>query len=163
MRDDPSFGLRQTVDVTLRALSPGVNDPTTAQDGIFHAAAVVTEFLHRVPPPAVRKTKDGGKLILNESHDYDSIVRLGFDEARICAASSPTVALYLLEALRLIRESLCANGRPGRAPEIERQARLIEANILQVNHVEDDRKFIQKARSDRFDSKNFWNRGLWGV
>lgn len=39
LRLDPAYGLRELVDVTLRALSPGVNDPTTAQDGIFHSAA----------------------------------------------------------------------------------------------------------------------------
>lgn len=154
-RNDPTYGLRQLVDVVLRALSPGVNDPTTAQDGIFHVAAVVAEFLHRVPPPAVVETKDGtnGRLILNEQNDYDSIVRLGFDEARVCASSSPTVALYILEALRLIRDSLISAGRPKRAPEIERQARLVEEGILNSRHLKEDEDFIAKARRSRFSDK----------
>jgi len=152
MQRDAPYGLRQLVDVVLRALSPGVNDPTTAQDGIFHITAIVTEFLHRVPPPAVLETDDGGKLILNEQHDYDSIVRLGFNEARICASSSPTVALYILEALRLIRESLKAAGRPGRAPEIERQAKLVVESIEKHPHTEADHESIVKAKHDRFDT-----------
>lgn len=60
MRDDPLFGLRQIVDLTLRPPSPGVTDPTTAQDGIFHAAAVVIEFLQREPPPSVSRIRMTG-------------------------------------------------------------------------------------------------------
>ncbi|HVL93318.1 MAG TPA: DUF2254 family protein, partial [Acidimicrobiales bacterium] len=36
MQQDVSYGVRQLADVALRALSPGINDPTTAQDAIFH-------------------------------------------------------------------------------------------------------------------------------
>jgi uncharacterized membrane protein len=150
LRSDASYGLRQLVDVVLRALSPGVNDPTTAQDGIFHIAAVVTEFLRRVPPGKVMETDDGGKLFCPEQQDYDRIVRLAFEEVRVCAAGSPIVAVYLLEALRLIRESLQAFGRPRRAPEIERQARLVEEGIRNASHIKEDYDLIAKARQDRF-------------
>lgn len=153
IRCDATYGLRQLVDIILRALSPGVNDPTTAQDGIFHVTAVVTEFLHRKVPQSIRTNSRGGKLVLNEQQDYDSIVRMAFDEARVCAASSPTVALYLLESLRLIRESLQAGGYPQRAPEIERQARLIEECIRNNSaNINDDHDMIARARQDRFDT-----------
>jgi uncharacterized membrane protein len=153
IRCDATYGLRQLVDIILRALSPGVNDPTTAQDGIFHSTAVVTEFLHRKIPKSIRTNKRGGKLILNEQQDYDGIVRLAFEEARVCASSSPTVALYLLESLRLIRESLQAGGYPERAPEIERQARLIEECIRNnTSNINDDHDMIARARQDRFDT-----------
>lgn len=153
MRCDPSFGLRQIVDIILRALSPGINDPTTAQDGIFHATAVVTEFCHRKIPQSVLHNKHGGRLVLNEEHDYDSIVRLAFDEVRACASSNVTVALYLLESLRLIRESLQAGGYPFRAPEIERQARLIEENVRNnSSNIREDHEMIVNARQDRFDT-----------
>jgi uncharacterized membrane protein len=153
MRSDASYGLRQLVDVTLRALSPGVNDPTTAQDGIFHAAAVVIEFLQRVPPEPVITTENGGKLFVKEQHDYDSIVRLAYDEVRQFAVSSPTVGLYLLESLRMIRDSLAASGHPQRAPEIERQARLLDEGTRNANHVAADHQFITKAKRERFDLK----------
>ena len=152
MRDDPSFGLRQLVDVTLKALSPGVNDPTTAQDSIFHAAGVVVEFLLRNPPPSVIKCKDhDGELILDKQNTHDDIVKLAYNEVRVCSATSPTVCLYLVESLRLIRESLTASGFPDRAPEIERQVQLIEANCRQVSsHISADLEFMARVRSDRF-------------
>ena len=49
MQQDVSYGLRQLADVALKALSPGINDPTTAQDSIFHAAAVLAEILRARP------------------------------------------------------------------------------------------------------------------
>jgi uncharacterized membrane protein len=153
IRCDPSFGLRQLVDIIIRALSPGINDPTTAQDGIFHVTAVVTEFCHRKIPESIRRNEHEGKLILNEQHDYDSLVRLAFDEVRTCASSNPTVALYILESLRLIRESLQAGGFPHRAPEIERQARLIEECIRHdAANIHDDHETIVQARQDRFST-----------
>ena len=154
MRDDPSFGLRQIVDVTLKALSPGVNDPTTAQDGIFHAAGIVVEFLLRVPPPAVLSCPHhDGQLILDKQQTHDDIVRLAYNEVRVCAATSPTVCLYLIESLRMIRESLTAAGYAveQHAPEIERQVQLIEANCRQVaSHITADHEFMAKVRADRF-------------
>jgi len=149
-RDDAGYGLRQIVDVSLRALSPGINDPTTAQDAIFHAAAVVLEFLRRRPPSSVRVTPSGGRLVLGEEHTYNSIVLLAYDEVRRCAASSPTVCVYLLESLRQIRESLKAQGLEDRAPEIERQAHLIEQGCLLSQQVDADHQFIRQARIDRF-------------
>ena len=160
MRLDPSYGLRELVDVTLRALSPGVNDPTTAQDGIFHAAAVVIEFLKRNPPPHRYMTPQGGVLILGEQQDHDGIVRLAYDEARKCAASSPTVCVYLMESLRLIRESLRAQGLEFRAPEIERQVRLIEEGCLRTNQIKDDHLFITQARKDRFSDNDLMIHGV---
>jgi len=150
MRDDPAFGLRQIVDVTLRALSPGVNDPTTAQDGIFHAAAIVIEFLQREPPPTIIKTEHGGELILDEQQTHDGIVKLAYNEVRVCAGTSPTVCMYLIESLRLIRESLVNGGFKDRAPEIERQVQLIEAGCQNASHVHFDHEFVSKVVRDRF-------------
>jgi uncharacterized membrane protein len=39
--EDPGFGLMQLVDVAVRALSPSVNDPTTAVHAIGHLASLV--------------------------------------------------------------------------------------------------------------------------
>lgn len=151
MRDDPSFGLRQTVDVILRALSPGINDPTTAQDGIFHAASLVLEFLTRDPPPSVIKTKNNGRLLLTKQQTHDKIVKLAYNEIRVCAASSPTVCLYLIESLRLIRSSLSSMGLGDRAPEIERQVQLIEGNFQKItSHVDADYEAVARTRVDGF-------------
>ena len=42
---DIGYGLRQLVDVTIRALSPSVNDPTTAVHALSHISAVLCQML----------------------------------------------------------------------------------------------------------------------
>ncbi len=81
MQQDASYGLRQLADVPLKALSPGVNEPTTAQDAIFHAAAVLYELLHHDPPPRQRIGDTGQRLVLAQA-THDDLVGLAFDETR---------------------------------------------------------------------------------
>lgn len=45
--EDPAFGLVQLVDIAVRALSPSVNDPTTAVHAIGHLAAMTAKITHR--------------------------------------------------------------------------------------------------------------------
>ena len=44
MQQDIEFGLIQLTDIAVRALSPGVNDPSTASDVIVHLGSVMTEL-----------------------------------------------------------------------------------------------------------------------
>lgn len=105
MQQDLSYGLRQVVDVALRALSTGVNDPTTAQDAIFHAAAILRGLLGS---PSVRVVEGdaGRRVLVPEAVRPDELVGLAFDEVRLGAAAQPSVCIYLLEAIRLVLEAV---------------------------------------------------------
>src|SRR5690606_38668981 len=118
MQQDVGYGLRQLSDVALRALSPGVNDPTTAQDAILHIAAVLTQLLRRQPPPHVRITAGGGRLVLTEEPAHDDLVRGAVEELRRAAAPHPSVCIYLLEALHQTRSALECEGLGARAPAL---------------------------------------------
>jgi uncharacterized membrane protein len=48
---DVDFGLRQLADIALRAVSPGVNDPTTAVTAIGYMRVVLTRLAERADPP----------------------------------------------------------------------------------------------------------------
>ena len=121
MQQDPSYGIRQLADVALIALSPGVNDPTTAQDAIFHIADVLREVFDRdLPPEAMRGERDR-QLIDAEAPTHGAILKLAFDEIRRASVSYPTVCIYLLEALHLLELSLAAPD-PDRIAPLHRQA-----------------------------------------
>jgi len=53
---DLGFGLRQLSDGSTKALSPGINDPTTAVHAIGHASALLRELAARCPGPLVLGT-----------------------------------------------------------------------------------------------------------
>ena len=122
---DVAYGVRQLADVALRALSPGVNDPTTAQDAMFHLGSVLRELCAMRPPPARRAMPDHRTLLVAEGPTHEDLVGQAFDEVRIASTEQPTVSIYLLEIIRLLVDSLDdEDSRHCRAPLL-RQARLI--------------------------------------
>ena len=84
-QQDVAYGIRQLADVALKALSPGINDPTTAQDALFHLGGVLREVLIRVPPPARRQMADDRVLELHEEHTHERLIALAFEEIRLAA------------------------------------------------------------------------------
>ncbi|MEQ8719181.1 MAG: DUF2254 domain-containing protein [Acidimicrobiales bacterium] len=151
MQHDVSYGLRQLADVALKALSPGIHDPTTAQDAIFHIAAVLTELLHRDPPPFVRDGVDGARIVVAQQPTHDDLVRLAFDETRRAAVAQPTVCIYLLEALHLISEALHSAGLSDRCGPLVEQARLIAKGAsMSADLLAEDIESVQVAHAKRF-------------
>ncbi|MFN7149366.1 MAG: DUF2254 family protein, partial [Microthrixaceae bacterium] len=142
------------VDVGVRALSTGVNDPTTAQDAIFHMAAVVTEMLRHDPPPLGGCWERGGPL-LGPTPSHDDVVALAFDELRRSAVAHPTVAVYLLQAIDLIRQALELEGLGARVEPLERQADLVARGTDAVDDLlPEDRAVVRRAHERRNGVRN---------
>ncbi len=149
MQQDISFGLRQLADVALKALSPGVNDPTTAQDAIFHCAAVLGELLRRHPPSTAAPRDGCGRVVLLHQDTHEDLICLAFDEVRQAAATMPTVCIYLLQALELLTEVLDA-GPSERRQALHRQATLVVAGCAAANNLPADLRDVQNAYQLRF-------------
>lgn len=152
MQQDVSFGLRQLADVALKALSPGINDPTTAQDAIFHSAAALAELLRRDPVSPVRSKDDGGRVVLVHQPTDDDLIRLAFDEVRRAAAAMPGVCIYLLEALELLTETLDTS-RTDRAESLRHQAELVVAGCAAADNLPADVREVEQAFQKRFASR----------
>lgn len=144
MQQDVTFGLRQLVDVSVKALSPGINDPTTAQDAIFHTAAVLSELLRHDPPPAVTIDRSR-RLVMAQQPSHRELVQLAYDEPRRAAASHPTVCLYLLATLDSLIETLNAAGLERRITELDRQARLVAEGCGRSTPLGDDIESVKDA------------------
>lgn len=121
---DLGFGLRQLSDIALRALSPAVNDPTTAVQCLDR----IVEFLAAVaarPLGAVhhRDSKGAVRLVQNVP-GWTDLVDLGLSEIRGCAAASPQVSRRMLagidDLLRLVPDER-------RAPLERHRALLVQA------------------------------------
>ncbi len=125
MQQDVTYGVRQLADVALKALSPGINDPTTAQDALFHLGAVVRELLVRTPPARHMTGRDGRVLLLPQALTHEELVGLAFDEVRLAAVGQPTVQIYILEILELLSSSLEADHRTDALAALRVQADLV--------------------------------------
>lgn len=146
MQQDVSFGLRQLTDVTLKALSPSVNDPTTAQDAIFHTASVLGELLRRRPPAIAA---DRCRVVLTHEPTHEDLIGLAFDEVRRAAAPLPAVGIYLLEALVLLVDST-GDLSPGIRAALLRQARLVVEGCAASDNLPADVQEVERAFVQRF-------------
>ncbi len=102
MQQDVAFGIRQIVDIALKAISPAVNDPTTAMNCIDHLGAILTKLAGRSMHETHRSDgADQDRLFLNKRNFHD-LVRLAFDQIRHYGAGDHIVVLRLLDALMQI-------------------------------------------------------------
>ncbi|NNE10616.1 MAG: DUF2254 domain-containing protein [Ilumatobacter sp.] len=150
MQQDVGYGLRQLADVALKALSPGINDPTTAQDALFHLGSVLHEALEHRPPRRRQSMDDDRVLLLPEATTHRDLVNLAFDEVRLAARGLPRVCLYLLELISLIDESLGDVITDDAREALRSQARLIRDGADGADLSDHDRRRVTDAWEQRF-------------
>ena len=124
---DVAYGIQQLVDITLKALSPGINDTTTAIMAIDHLGAICARLACRDFPARMRS--DGEVLrVLVLSADFETYVRLAFDLARINAKGNHAVLRRILRALALVGNNVVHD---------ERKAVLQEQALLLLDRAND--------------------------
>lgn len=80
MDEDVGFGLRQLVDIAERALSPGVNDPTTAVQVLDQLHDLLRRLATRPLLPRRRVAEDGNILVEVPQPGFRQYLELGVDE-----------------------------------------------------------------------------------
>jgi uncharacterized membrane protein len=98
---DILFGVRQLVDIALRALSPGVNDVTTALMVVNELGAVAhaVAFSHAGPTDGYRERQQGRVVVLLPRIGLRTLMENAFDEIPRAAATQPRVLARLVEVL----------------------------------------------------------------
>lgn len=100
MQSDVEFGLQQLADIGLRALSPGVNDPTTAAVIVDHLAALAIQLANRGEPDAVREGDDGTVRLILSAPSFEALVATAFEQIRHYGSDNPAFARYLASTLQ---------------------------------------------------------------
>ena len=121
---DPAFGIRQLVDIALRALSPGINDPTTAVDVIQHLKIPLREILLSEPPERIFPGPDLQRVFLPEAPSRSDHIHAAFSEIRLAAATQPAVLRAILEASVELLGELEEEDIAGRGTALAEEARL---------------------------------------
>ena len=123
---DIAFPVRQLADIALKGLSPGINDPTTAENAIDAMGSFLVEFVSCDRPCPVRVDEAGEPRLIALAPDLDDLIRLGFEQVRISAATHPTISGRMLVLLEIVEQACERQGFE--STEIPRQRRLIEPN-----------------------------------
>jgi uncharacterized membrane protein len=123
MLDDPTYGIRQLADVALVALSPGRNDPTTAEEAIFQLARVLGHALAAELPPVASECSDRRRIIRDHPPSPTSLLSLAYEQISRAAHDHPSVLQSLATALSLVHGSLLSAGLADRAETVAHAAR----------------------------------------
>ena len=116
---DPAFVLRMLVDIAIRALSPAVNDPTTAVQVLDRVETLLVELAGRHPGPSIVVDDDGRARARVTAPRWSAYVELGLMEIRRYGADSPQVARRLTALYDRLGE-VAADGERGRV-DLERR------------------------------------------
>ena len=121
VHQDCAFGIRQIVDMALRALSPGFNDTTTAIMCVDYLTAILGRLSSRNIPSSHRY-EDGELRIIAIGPTFASLAAESFDQIRASACGNVGIMLRMLGALQTIA-SLTAS--PSRRQALREQAQWI--------------------------------------
>ncbi len=100
MQQDIAYGLRQLVDVAVKALSPGVNDPTTAVHALGHLTSILCVLVGRDLSPLIQSDGDGVTRVVVPTRGLKDYLDLACRQIRVYGARDPVVAVELLHLLR---------------------------------------------------------------
>ncbi len=126
MEQDPAFGLRQLVDVAEKALSPSLNDPTTAVQAIDQIHDVLRQLAQRPYPPDEHADEEGSVRLVAPKPTWEDFLHLAIDEIRLYASHSIQVA----RRLQAMLADLLEVARPDRISAIDEETRLLEAMVM---------------------------------
>jgi len=99
LQQDVEFGVLQIVDVALKAISPAVNDPTTAINCIDQLSRVLIRFASREPPEELLYDPPGiVRASIGWIH-FERLLEAAFEQIRMYSKTDVAVSLRLLRAL----------------------------------------------------------------
>jgi uncharacterized membrane protein len=103
---DLEYGLRQLVEIALRALSPGINDPYTAVAVIDRLGAALEEIFQRSLQPAIWCDKEGKVRVIAQRSDLQGLTDAALDEIRQAGGKLPPVLIRMADVLGQLASSL---------------------------------------------------------
>ena len=115
---DLEYGLRQLVEIALRALSPGINDPFTAVAVLDRLGAALEEIFGRSLQPAVLCDNAGEARVIAQRSDAQGLTDAAFDAIRQAASSIPAVLIRMVDVLGQLAPAL---GSTAMREAVERQ------------------------------------------
>lgn len=110
IEQDVGYGIRQIVDIALKALSPSVNDTTTAINCIDYLAIIVGKIADRKLPTLTR-VKDGEIRVFVKSPSFRNYMESAFDQIRINGKANLAVFSRLLKAFSIVGEKTISKER----------------------------------------------------
>lgn len=130
MDQDPTFAFRIVVDIALRALSPAINDPTTA--------VLAIDQLHRLLRTVGKRhlrtdeilNKFGQLRVVFRTPNWEDFVHLAFSEIRACGSTNLQIVRRLRAMIENLVQTLPAHRHAALLGELDLLDREIARNFI---------------------------------
>lgn len=151
---DAGYGLQQLLDVATRALSPAVNDPTTAVHALGHISAVLCNLTTRHTGPKLHADHEGRPRVLLRYPTFEDLLeqvtsqmlRYALDDARTAG-----------RVVRMLREISWVAGTHPHSTDIRRQVATLRSALDCADLLEHEKRQLQ-AECDAAEGAGS---GLW--
>ncbi len=143
MRQDPAFAFRLFADISARALSPGVNDPTTSTQALDQIELLLRLVGGRRLTPGVARDETGAIRFHYEAPTWEDYLSLAIDETRQYGEGS----VQVMRRLRALLENVHDCVPPSRRVAVEVELTLLDAAAVRAYGDSADR--VTAAAGDR--------------
>lgn len=135
---DVEYVVNQLVEIAVRALSPGINDPFTAIACIDQFGTTLADLAERTIPSGYYYDADNRLRVISDVVTFDGIVNEAFNQIRQHGRSDVAVTIRLLEVISIIVARTRTNS--------QRQALIRQAEM--IKRASDNAIFDDNDRHD---------------
>ncbi len=141
-QQDVAFGIQQLVDIGVKALSPGINDPTTAMNCVDRLVEILAAAGMATDPPRSFADADGVARLDVPFPGFDDLVPLAFEQIRHYGGDAPVMVVHVARSLSVLVAALT----PERHPVLRLQASLLADAAGRILHEADRRRAVDALR-----------------
>jgi len=144
---DIEFAVNQLVEIAIRALSPGVNDPFTAMTCVDHLGSALCRLAQKDMPSPYRYDSQDQLRVISPVFTFPDVTDAAFNQIRQYGRSSSAVTIRMLETIAVVAGSV---HRSEDRAALLRHARMIVRGAGDGLPEEEDRQEVE----ERFQSAN---------
>jgi len=134
LEQDPIFAFRILVDIALKALSPAINDPTTAVLALDQVHRLLRMLGKRQLRSEVIADDGGTPRLIFRTPNWEDFVNVACKEVRACGGHN----LQIVRRMRAMLENVVRNVPERRAASLVRELRLLDLTVdEEFPHLED--------------------------
>jgi len=150
MEQDPLFIFRIIVDIASKALSPAINDPTTAVLAVDQLHHLLRDVGTRYLADGREKDRAGEVRLVYRTPDWDDFVQLSITEIRHYGSDS----IQVMRRLRAMLENLITTLPERRAPVLHRELTLLTSSSRRAFPDADDQELAEESDSQGIGGGN---------
>jgi uncharacterized membrane protein len=134
---DPKYAIRLVVDIAIKALSPAINDPTTAVQALDQIEDLLIRLGRRRLEVGDYRDEQGALRLVVPFPTWDDFLRLALDEIRFCGANSVQVMRRMNALIKNLAEVLPASRHAALRHWEERLQGTVERSFADADEKQD--------------------------